>query len=234
VNEFHDPELERMLGRASGAYPDANVALEAMRGRVRRVKRRRAMAASTAACVLLAGVVALAVRGGNGGNVQPIQPSHTSSSLEVAPTTAETRMSNPGTEMSTPDTEMASDVTVATMATDSGSPGSPGGPGPNSGKGTKGAKDTTTTTSVPAPVQPTTPTEVVTTYSSKGGSVLVQVVNRRLVLVGTSALAGFTVHVNEVSGDRIRVEFTNGGSSYEIQLELSNGHITNSSQNKGP
>jgi hypothetical protein len=241
VNEFHDPELERMLGRASGAYPDANVAFETVRGRVRQVKRRRAMVASTAACVVLVGVVALALRGSDETQVQPIHQSDTSSSMEVATTSPKTAMSPPDTEM-TSDTTVA-DATVETMDTVSGSPGGPGvnsGPGTSGGNG-KGGKGTTTSaptstttaTTVPSLVKPTTPTEVVTTYASKGGSVSVQIVNRRMVLVGTFPSAGFTAHVNEASGDRIRVEFANGGSTYEIQLELSNGKITSSTQNKG-
>jgi hypothetical protein len=255
VNEFHDPELERTLGRVSGAYPDANVALEAVRGRVRRAKRRRAMAASTAACVLLAGVVALAVRGGDSGRVQPSHFADTSTSVEVVRTT-------PSTEPSTRMTEMTTDTSVeptieTTIDASNGmtgvGSGSPDGSGTHSGKptttsrsGTAGASSnasnntndsgaTTTTAPAAAPVvQPTTPTEPVTTYSSKGGSVSVQLVKRRMVLVGTAPVAGFTVHLNEVSSDRIRVEFTNGSSTYEMQLEMSNGTITSSGQIKGP
>jgi hypothetical protein len=226
VSEFHDPELERMLGRASGAYPDSNVAFEVVRGRVRQVKRRRAMVASTAACVLLAGVVALAVRGGDEAQVRPSDHS-TPSSLEVDTTTPETEVSAPVTELAA-DTS-AADTTVATMGTESGSPG---GPGPNSGKGSPGRTTTTTTTS-PSQVQPTTPHVDVQWFLSKGGSAGVQLVNGRMVLVGTSPATGFTAHVNEASGDRIRVEFTNGKSTYELQLELSNGAIKRSSQNKG-
>ena len=74
MNEFNDPELERMLGRASGAYPDANVAFEVVRGRVRQVRRRRAIMASTAACAMLFGVGALAVRGGD--SDANLEPSH--------------------------------------------------------------------------------------------------------------------------------------------------------------
>ena len=72
TNEFDDPELERMLGRLSGAYPDANVAYEAVRGRVRQVKRRRTFVASTAACALLLGVGAVAAQGG--GSTDELSP----------------------------------------------------------------------------------------------------------------------------------------------------------------
>ena len=227
MTEFHDPELERMLGRASGAYPDANVAFEAVRGQVRRVKRRRAMVASTAACVLLAGMVALAVRGGDEARVLPSHLDDTSSSVESHETT-------PDTEVPTPDTEMAPatmviDTSVDPMSTASGSPG---GPGPNSGKGTSGSHPSTTTTTAPQ-VQPVVPAIDVQWFLSKGGSAGVQLVHGRMVLVSTSPAAGFTSHVNEASGDRIRVEFSNGKSTYELQLELSNGTIKSSSQNKG-
>jgi hypothetical protein len=235
VNEFHDPELERLLGRTSGAYPDANVAFEAVRGRVRQVKRRRALVASTATCVLLVGVVALAVRGGgDGSRVAPSDHSITSS-VTVESTT-------PETEVPTPDTAMPADTSVApttaaTMMTEPGSSASPGGPGPNSSKGSnKGGTSTTTatTTVAAAPeVQPTIPHVDVQWFLTKGGSAGVQLVNGRMVLVGTSSAAGFTAHVNEASSDRIRVEFANGTSTYELQLELSNDAITRSVQHKG-
>ena len=55
MNEFDDPQMERLLGRASGAYPDVNTAYSRVQGRVRVIRRRRAVVATTAACVLLAG-----------------------------------------------------------------------------------------------------------------------------------------------------------------------------------
>jgi hypothetical protein len=232
VSEFHDPELERMLGSASGAYPDANVAFEVVRGRVRQVRRRRAMMASTATCALLVGVVAFAVRGGGSDDRVKASDSSTASSLDADVTTPETDATSPTTDVSTPTT--AADTTVvSTMVTDSGSPGSPGGPGPNSGKGTKGTKPTTTTTA-PSQVQPTVPHVDVQWYLSKGGSAGVQLVNTKMVLVGTSSATGFTAHVTEASGDRIRVEFTDGTSTYELQLQLgSDGTVTRSVQHKG-
>ena len=42
-----------------------------------------------------------------------------------------------------------------------------------------------------------------------------------------------TAQINEVSGDRIRVEFSNDTSTYEVQLQLQDGVIKNSGQNKG-
>lgn len=231
MTEFHDPELERLLGRASGAYPDANVAFETVRGRVRQVKRRRALVASSATCLLLVSVVALAVRGGSDdGRVAPSDHS-TSSTEQVEPTTPETLVT-------TPTTQKAPEITVATPTTGSlmTDAGSPGGPGTSPGKSTsKGGKATTTTTTVAAApeVQPTIPHVDVQWFLSKGGSAGVQLVNGRMVLVGTSSAAGFTAHVSESSGDRIRVEFANGSSTYELQLELSDGTITRSVQHKG-
>ena len=81
MSDFRDPELENMLGRLSGAYPDANSAYVAVTGRVRQVKRRRAFVASAAACVALFGVGALAVSGGNGAqNLQPASEASSGSS----------------------------------------------------------------------------------------------------------------------------------------------------------
>jgi hypothetical protein len=232
VNEFHDPQLENMLGRASGAYPDANVAFEAVRGRVRQVKRRRAMMASTAACVLMAGVVALAVRGGDDGKFQPAERGDVApSSVTVTESTDVTETTWSGMHQMTDNT--IADITVAPVAVDmGGSSGGSSGASPGKTGQHSGSSAPTTTTAAPS-VQPTTPTLDVRAFSSKGGSINIQVVNGGMVLVGVVPDAGFTAHINEASGDRIRVEFTNGGTSHEIQLDLSDGQVVQSGQNKG-
>ena len=225
MNEFDDPELERMLGRASGAYADANVAYEAVRGRVRQVKRRRAIMASTAACALLFGVGALAVRGG-----EPdanLSPAHGLDDNDI--TTAET---SAVTEASAVDTTIGSDSSDTVDSIGTGETGSSTDPSTHQSAG-RGSANGGSGNHPTATVNPTSPNTLVTTFWSKGGSVQVQVVNDKMVLVAEVPLPGYTAHNGDSGGDRIRVEFTDGQHSYEIQLELSDGKIRQSNQNKG-
>jgi len=172
MNEFNDPELERMLGRASGAYPDANVALEVMRGRVRQVKRRRAIMASTAACAMLFGVVALAVRGGESdANLQPSHSFSDHSSVKAADTTEATDSSMADPSSSVEDTS-GDAATTSTMIGGEPVSGStnhhttvPGKGSPNTGPGDA---HTTTTASSVVTVTPTNPSGMGTPYPAPG------------------------------------------------------------------
>lgn len=233
MSEFDDPELERMLGRASGAYPDANVAFEVVRGRVRQVKRRRAIVASTAACALLFGAVALAVRGGTADT--SLQPGHTGRDQHDTVTTARSVDDTATSETEAPDTAMVENTTMI-GSSDSGivpgANGSSGQSGSNSGKGSVNSGKSHPTTTVAAPTPPA-PNPMSTTFSSKGGTVEVTLGDDGMVLLNTAPAAGFKVASRDVRGDRIRIEFSNGTSIYEIQLQLNDGKISSSVQGKG-
>src|SRR5258706_8459025 len=67
MSEFHDPELRQKLGRLSGSYPDDNAAFAAWQRRVGQVRRRRAVAwTSAAALSLIVAVIAAAAIQGPG------------------------------------------------------------------------------------------------------------------------------------------------------------------------
>ena len=72
MSDFDDPELERILGRSGGPFPDVNLAYQQVQTRVRRAKRRRAAVMGGTACSLLLALgVLAAVRGGDGRSIQP-------------------------------------------------------------------------------------------------------------------------------------------------------------------
>lgn len=89
MSEFDDPQLERLLGGAGGAFPDVNTAYSQVRGRVRVIRRRRAMVAGTAACVLMVGGAIFAAQGGTSrDNLSPATDGLTT----TAPSTTDTTL----------------------------------------------------------------------------------------------------------------------------------------------
>ncbi|MDO8363734.1 MAG: hypothetical protein Q7V88_12615 [Actinomycetota bacterium] len=225
MSEFDDPELERLLGRAGGAFPDVNTAYSRVQGRVRQVKRRRMMVATTAACgVLFAGAVLAAGRGNDSRTLQPGGSSDLS-----APDTSGITDSTTGD--STDDSTVASvDDTTAT-STDNSSvdttvDGSNGGSTPSSTPGTTPVTQPTT-----APTQPTTPaTNPVSetkTFSGVGGSLTVKLQNGSLSIIGgPTPAAGFTVRIDSSGGSRVEVRFQSDSHETRIRVEIANGAIS--------
>mgnify|MGYP003379180056 CR=1 FL=1 len=85
MNDFHDPELERLFGRNSGPTPDVDVAYQRVQGRVRQVKRRRAVVVSGAACSLLFAVAVFAGARSDGNN--SVQPGGSGTGADGSPLT---------------------------------------------------------------------------------------------------------------------------------------------------
>jgi hypothetical protein len=229
MSDYRDPELEQMLGRMSGAYPDANTAYVAVSGRVRQVKRRRAFVASTAACLVLFGVGALAVRGG--GSSQNVQPASESSSeateaTEATVTSVSTSVEDDSTSSSEESTssvdETSSSVEPVTVASvpgvGSGSPSTNKGPSTSSSN-TSGSSNSSGSSDVTVTVP-----NGQTTYPSDGGSIVVAVDNGALSLVSDAPAAGFTTKVKHDRGDRVEVEFSDGSTTWRIRVDLVNGN----------
>ena len=231
TNEFDDPELERMLGRLSGAYPDTNVAYQAVHGRVRQVKRRRAFVAGTAACAMLFGVAAVAAQGvGPSQTVSPAAPADTSvvvtaSSTPVAtdaPTTSATDTSMVGTTLDT-----TLDTTPGTIV-DTTAPEQGGGTASSTPGGTA-APTTSAVSSTTEATSPGNPTTTVTlplgehTWTSDGGSITVVNDNGVLTLVSSDPAAGFQEVRSDASSDRIRVEFSDGSTTWRIEIRTDGG-----------
>ncbi|MFM2077596.1 MAG: hypothetical protein RJA49_1486 [Actinomycetota bacterium] len=253
TEEFDDPELERLLGRMSGAYPDANVAYETVRGRVRQVKRRRTFVASTAACAVLFGVAVVAAQGG--GSTDQLSPAEERSETTVAvsdssapDTTDTTDMAGaPGDTMvtvdSTPDTSvpdsMGTETSVDNMNggpanTTSGHGGQgSGGQGsgtssPNSGPGsTNGGPSTSDHTGSSGPSTSATLPQGEHTWTSQGGSITVRNENGVLTLIAVDPNTAGGFHEatggRDVQKDRIRIEFTGAGGTWRVEVRADNG-----------
>ena len=166
MNEFEDPQLERLLGSAGGSFPDVNTAYSRVTGRVRVIRRRRAMVATTAACLLLAGGAAFAFQGASDSRSN-LSPSDTAS----LPDDSVTDSSTPS---STDDSQTPG--TVDDGGTNGGTGGTTPGGGITSGGGTP-TTDGTTTTVAAAPQ--------FFNYDGIGGAITVRLQNGALSLVSS-------------------------------------------------
>ncbi len=231
MSDYRDPELEHMLGTLSGAYPDANTAYVAVTGRVRQVKRRRAFVASSAACIMLIGVGALAVRGGS--NPQQVQPaSESSESSNSTPTTTDTSATDDSTSSSEESTSSSEESTsstdepttsadpvivpsVNTSSRTTGETSSTASSTNNSGSGSSSSSSSSQATVTVPNGQ--------STYQSSGGSIVVVVTDGALSLVSESPANGFTTNVKHDRPDRVEVEFSDGSTTWRIRVDLVNG-----------
>ena len=204
MSEFDDPQLERMLGRASGAQPDVNTAFAQVQGRVRHIKRRRAMVAGTAACFLLAaGAVFAAGRTDERSNLQPGDRG----GLDIDSTDPE----------STPVTDDSTD-SESSLPGDS----TPGNTTANSGSGSNSSGPSTSNdgTTNPGSV-PTGPIEQ--QFNSIGGSITVRSANGALTLVTSNPAGGFTIESSDTTTTRVEVRFTDGSHDSRIRIDLVGG-----------
>lgn len=232
MDELNDPQLESMLGRLSGAYPDANVAFVAVSGKVRQAKRRRAFVATTAACAMLLGVgVVAAQTGGGAGSIEPsdnggllitVESSHVSDT-EAESTTEATEATESTVEAT--DTTVVDTTAVETTMVDAGNGGNGGSPSTvsNSGHGNNNTTTSTSTSTKPS-TKPTVPTGEQTT-SSKGGSLTFSHTSDALTLISVAPADGFhedeTARIEEPG--RLRVEFTDGTTTWRIEIRLEGG-----------
>lgn len=216
TREFDDPQIESMLGRLSGAYPDDNVAYSAVRGRVRQVKRRRTFVASTAACAVLFALGTFAVQGG--GRNQQLSPadSFDDGTATIESDTTEVSVT---TEASVDDTVETSDA-VTTVPVISLSVPEPSTNGSSNNSSNSGSSSSSSSTSTPL-------ADGEHTYLSAGGTVTISVTNGGLALVGTSAADGFEERVDQrqLEQYRVRVEFTDGDITWRILVRTDNDRL---------
>lgn len=234
MNEFHDPDLENLLGRTGGPFPDVNVAYQQVQGRVRQVKRRRAVVVSGAACSLLFAAAVFA------GTRQPgndtVRPGGSSDDgRDSFPDSTDTPSSSPDHSL-VPATDGATGSSVAVTTPTVTTPGATtptgtdsGGSTPSSSTPTSSTPATTptTTASSTASTSPATapPAPVIQTFSGVGGSVTVRMQNGSLTLVSSSPAAGFVADVRKASGDRVEVRFESGAHRTEIRIDLVGGSM---------
>ena len=242
MNDFHDPELERLFGRNSGPTPDVDVAYQRVQGRVRQVKRRRAVVVSGAACTLLFAVAVFA--GARSGGNNSVQPGGSGTGADGSPLTVadSSDLSVPtsdssSTESTAPDgttlgtgtvTTVASGGTVVTspivpnVSTASTAPGTTSGATPTT---TAAVPSSSPSTSVPTPS--TNPPALITeTFSGIGGSITVRLQNGSLTLVSYNAASGFTADVQNSSGDRVEVRFESEGQRTDIRVDIAGGSMS--------
>lgn len=183
MSDFDDPELERILGRSGGPFPDVNLAYQQVQTRVRRAKRRRAAVMGGTACSLLLALgVLAAVRGGDGRSIQPggsseltgpdgsqLQPDHTAGESHVSSPNDNQNDSPNDTAGSTPSstgdssgdgTGPTPSITATRSSTGDASPASS-----NPAAGSPSNPPPTPATSI-APPPTATPTTVGTTTST--------------------------------------------------------------------
>lgn len=225
-DDLHDPRIASMLGRASGAYPDANVAFVAVTGRVRQAKRRRAFAAGSAACAMIIGVAGVAAQaGGSGSQLTPAGTFTTiDSDTEVSTTDLVT------TEVSTSDSVDDSSSSVETTgdtATSVVDGGSSGNGGTTATSGTTGhSTGSTTGNSSGSSAKPTVPVGP-QVQASAGGSLAFSNDGGSLTFVTATPAAGFDEDTDArvVEAHRLRVEFTDGTTTWRIEIRTEGGKM---------
>lgn len=211
TREFDDPQIESMLGRLSGAYPDDNVAYAAVRGRVRQVKRRRTFVASTAACAVLFALGTFAVQGG--GRSQQLSPADSfddGTSTTAADTTEVSVTTEDSVDDSVETSEAVTTVPVISLSV----------PEPSNSSGNSGSSSSSSSTSTPLADGPHT-------YVSEGGSVIISSTDGVLTLVSADAADGFEERLDQrkVEARRVRVEFTDGDITWRIEVRTDNGRV---------
>ena len=217
MNEFDDPQLASMLGRMSGEFPDVNTAHQAVHGRVRQAKRRRAIVSSTAAVFVLLGGAAVVAQGvGPRGQVSPADGGSATSvestdSSEVESTAVESTETSSTVEDAS-STSVDTSVTVTVPSGSSGHGGS--GSGSNSGSSSSSSSSSSST--------PRTTVAVVqdadTTLDSAGGSIVYHWDGTTLTLVDVLPTAGWDSKVIDETATRLRVEFTLDGDTWRIEV----------------
>lgn len=192
MSEFDDPQLERLLGGAGGAFPDVNTAYSQVRGRVRVIRRRRAMVAGTAACVLMVGGAIFAAQGGT-------------SRDNLSPATDDLTTTAPST----------TDTTLVTDTTPEDSNGQHGGTTDTGGTGVSTTSTATTTTVAAAP-QTATYTSIggsVTVRLQNGALSLVSATPAAGFTIDSSTSRADRVEVrfrNDDHDSRIRIDLVAG------------------------
>lgn len=218
MSEFHDPEMEHLLGRAGGPFPDVNVAYHTVQGRVRRAQRRRALATTGVAFALLLGVGGLAVsraadpesvqpgdRGGSDTTDERLQPDTTAAATtSVAPTTTVLATT---TEATT--TTQAPDTTVAVPVVD------PAAPDPAVTAGTTAPKSTAPKSTAP---KTTTPKTTPTTAPPNTAAPLVPVDN--------GGATTPTTPTTEPKGSSLPVTSTFSGEGGSIVVRMDGNRLT--------
>ena len=236
MSEFHDPELRQQLGRLSGPYPDDNAAFAAWQRRVGQARRRRAVAWTTcAALVLVMGAVSVAAMQGPGRqSVVPQKSSETSTHVSISVATAKVDESSTTVSIApviiapdavdlgtTPNSEASAESSqpepAGTAAVDSTSKGST-----PKGAGSTAPTAPSKTTQAPPPQAPPTVTKTVT---SVGGSITVREDGDRLTITDIQAAPGFKPDHVDHFGHVVGLIFRSSTHTTAISVRVSGNDI---------
>ncbi len=214
MSDFNDPDLERLLGRAGGQYPDVNVALEQLHGRVRRARRRRAVVMSGAACVLLFATALIVANRPDGSQPSQIGDRDILHATFPDDTIDDTIDDTTGATID----DTTDDSSPPETHRDGGFPGAPTSttPGGDDGNGNDPTSSSPTTT--PAP--PTT-----SVFSGDGGSITVRLQDGSLTLIAYTPTGGYSVMVQHSNGDRVEVRFESSTHRTRIRIDLADNSM---------
>lgn len=241
MSEFHDPDFENLLGRSGGPMPDVNIAYQRVQGRVRQVKRRRAIVATSAACVVVFGAAVFA--GARSPGTDTVSPANRGSDVSNSTDDSLGSSTSLATDSTITSTTLVTDSSVPTQSTVAGggsvTPTQPGNsqPGNTSSGNTTPGNTTPGVTNPPATNPPATnppatnppatdpPAPVTQTFSSGGCSITVRLQNGSLSLISTSPASGYMPDVKKAGGTRVEVRFDNGSNTIDIRVDLVNGQM---------
>ncbi|MCU1367585.1 MAG: hypothetical protein JWN39_3224, partial [Ilumatobacteraceae bacterium] len=247
MNEFDDPYLRNTLQQLGGHAADETAAFAAVQQRVRAVKRRRAMVASSGlAAVCLVAVVVAGVRNGGTQSVTPATNDHSVPSEVAISQVSSTTLAPTTTERATATTDATSTTETATTAETPTTPA----PAPTTSSSTStnttvGPERTTPSTAASLPqtpgagtpssqaptaggsatTQPTPDAPETSSFSALHGSLTVELRSGQLRIVDHQSGPGFTYSVERNDPDRIRVRFGNGDVRSQIDVSIVGGHI---------
>lgn len=213
MSDFNDPELEQLLGRAGGSFPDVNLAYEQVQGRVRHARRRRAVVMSGVACSLL--FVTALVAANRLGETEPPQIGDRDTLHATFPDDSSDTTTR-GT--STDTTGSTTDDSVAQTNNGGTAPRASTPVTPNSNGSGSGPTTSPPTTGAPSPIT--------TVFSGEGGSITVRQQNGALSLVSYTAAAGYSVDIQHSGGDRVEVRFESPSHRTRIRVDLTNGAMS--------
>jgi hypothetical protein len=115
------------------------------------------------------------------------------------------------------------DISVDTTASDQGGGTPSSTPGVTAAPTTSAASSTTDATSPGNPSTTATLPLGEHTWTSDGGSITVVNDNGALTLVSTDPAVGFQEVRSDASSDRIRVEFSDGSTTWRIEIRTDGG-----------
>ena len=244
MDEFNDSDISSLLNQIAGSSPDTMTAHKAVLGKVRRVRQRRVMAASTAAVVMVVfGAVALVQnsdnRGGGSniavpltpGDSQPVKVATTvglsvttttiNGSISIDPVVTDPPVGAPSTQPSVDSTAPSNSVDVATtLPTNTQVPTNSQSPSVTSSPPETPPSSTQAPVVRPPLTTPPTTVPEVKTWICAGGSVKYRATQSGLVVIETLASPGFTISENKSKTDEIVIKFISNSKNDERKSVL--------------